>query len=100
MTINGLHLMLAFIAALACIGWTVEARRCVVAERQRDIAHRIAQEKGRRLMKALAERDAARAHADDVQWIVDAMGADEQAARDRHPASGNVRVLRAVQETS
>jgi len=98
MTINGLHLLLAFVAVLAGTGWTVDYRRRVVAERQRDTAHRIAQEKGRRLMVALAERDAARRHADDVQWVVDAMAGDEQAARERHPVSrpSNVRVLRGV----
>jgi hypothetical protein len=98
MTINGLHLLLAFVAVLAGIGWTVDYRRRVVAERQRDIAHRIAQEKGRRLMAALADRDSARRHADDVQWIVDAMAGDEQAARDRHPSAlpSNVRVLKGV----
>jgi hypothetical protein len=96
MIINGLHLLLGFIAALACIGWAVDYRRRMSAERQRDIAHRIATEKGRRLLVALDERDAARRHADDAQWVVDCLALTEQQARDRHPS--NVRVLRPVQE--
>jgi hypothetical protein len=95
MTINGLHLMLGVIAALACVGWFADYRRRVAAERQRDIAHRIATEKGRRLMVALDERDDARRHADDVQWIVNALTEDEAEARRRHPS--NVRVLKVVQ---
>ena len=95
MTINGLHLLLAFVATLAGIGWAVDHRRRVRAERQRDIAHRIAQEKGRRLMVALAERDDARRHASDAQWVVDAMVEDRAAVQQRHPS--NVRVLRPVE---
>lgn len=86
MSINGLHLMLAFIAGLACIGWTVDYRRRVIAERQRDVAHRIAREKGRRLMVALDERDAARTHADDAQLLLNAILGDTEAQRVVHPS--------------
>jgi len=86
MTINGLHLMLAFIAGLAAVGWTVDYRRRITAERQRDIAHRIAHEKGRRLMVALDERDAARTHADDAQLMLNAILGDPEAERVVHPS--------------
>lgn len=100
MTINGLHLMLGFLAALAAIGWSVDHRRRVTAERQRDIAERIAGEKARRLFIALDERDAARRHADDAQWVLSAIVGPDEAeaeARRRHPSNqSNVRVLRSV----
>lgn len=93
---DGLHLLLAFVAALAGIGWTVDYRRRVSAERQRDMHARVATERGRRLMVALDERDAARKHADDTQWAFSALLADERQAgsAQRHPS--NVRVLHAV----
>lgn len=93
---DGLHLLLAFIAALACIGWTVDYRRRVTAERQRDMHARIATERGRRLMVALDERDAARRHADDAQWAFSALVEDERQASclQRHPSGrGHVRLV-------
>lgn len=92
--INGLHLLLAFIAVLAGIGWTVDYRRRVSVERQRDIHARIATEKGRRLLVALDERDRARRHADDAQWIITAIAEEHAAAKQRHPS--NVRVLHSI----
>lgn len=91
---DGLHLLLGFVATMATIGWTVDYRRRVTAERQRDIHARIATEKGRRLMVALDERDTARRHADDAQWIITAIAEDQAAAKQRHPS--NVRVLHAI----
>lgn len=83
---DGLHLMLAFIAALAGVGWTIDYRRRVQAEGQRDTAHRIATEKGRRLMVALDERDAAYRHADDTQLLLNAIVGDTEAQRPIHPS--------------
>jgi hypothetical protein len=94
MNADGLHLLLAFVASLAGIGWSVDYRRRVTAERQRDIHARIATEKGRRLMVALDERDAARRHADDAQWLANSIITGDHGSRDRHPS--NVRVLHAI----
>jgi hypothetical protein len=95
--IDGLHLLLAFIAALAGIGWLVDYRRRVSAERQRDLMARVATEKDRRLMAALDERDAARRHADDVQWVMNAMAGGQASARERHPSgAGHVRILHVI----
>lgn len=83
---NGLHFLLAFIAVLAGIGWTVDHRRRVTAERRRHIAERIAQAKHRRLMIALSERDAARTHADDAQLMLNAILGDPDVERIVHPS--------------
>lgn len=92
---NSIDLGLALGLASAAAAWVLTRRQLRAVTRQRDTAHRIAQEKGRRLMVALAERDAARRHADDAQWVVDAMASGQAEARDRHPS--NVRVLRPVE---
>lgn len=93
---DGLHLLLAFVAAMAAIGWMVDYRRRVTAERQRDMHARVATERSRRLMVALDERDQARRHADDAQWAFSALVDDERqaAAAQRHPSGrGHVRLV-------
>jgi hypothetical protein len=91
---DGLHILLAFATTLAAIGWTVDYRRRIVVERQRDIHARVATERGRRLMVALDERDQARRHADDAQWVISAIAEEHAAAKQRHPS--NVRVLHSI----
>lgn len=95
---NSLDLGLALGLTAALTAWFLTRRQLRAVTRQRDIHARIATEKGRRLLVALDKRDAARRHADDVQWVVSAMVDDErqQAVMRRHPSSASARVLTVV----
>jgi hypothetical protein len=85
MRIDGLHLLLAFVAVLCAIGWRVTDVRVRKAESQRDTARRVADLKQKRLDQALNERDRATRHADQAQQLLNrAVRMPEE--RLQHPA--------------
>jgi len=89
---NSLDLGLALGLASAAAAWFLTRRQLRAVTRQRDTAHRIATEKGQRLLVALDERDAARRHADDAQLLLNANMTDgNREARIVHPS---LRVVR------
>lgn len=95
---NSLDLGLALGLAAALTAWFLTRRQLRAVTRQRDLHANIATEKGRRLMVALDERDAARRHADDAQWVISAMAEDErrEAAQRRHPSRSAAHFLTVV----
>ena len=88
---NSLDLGLAIGLFCALTAWTINRRHMRSAIRQRDTAHRIATEKGQRLLAALDERDAARRHADDAQLLLNSLTGRREGPVVVHPSLRSVK---------